>query len=311
MKALICGSFAFDTIMVFPDQFKNHILPDKVHILNVSFMVPEMRREFGGCAGNIAYNLGLLDGNAVPMGTVGHDFDPYERWMDESGMNRSHVTRVAGAFTAQAFITTDMDDNQITAFHPGAMGMAHLNKVSDVKDVTIGIISPDGRDGMIEHAEQFADQDIPFIFDPGQGMPMFNGQELRTFADQATWMTVNDYEWQMFQERTGLSPHDVTERVEALIITRGPEGSHVYTKKHRVEVPAARPNLVKDPTGCGDAYRAGLLYGLMHDMDWETTGRLAALMGMINIEENGTQNHSFSKDELKDRFKDNFKYDFA
>ncbi|NIN36566.1 MAG: carbohydrate kinase family protein [Gammaproteobacteria bacterium] len=308
MKALICGSFAFDTIMVFPDQFKNHILPDKVHILNVSFMVPDMRREFGGCAGNIAYNLNLLSGQVLPMGTVGHDFEPYERWIDNNSIDRSHVKVIDDTFTAQAFITTDLDDNQITAFHPGAMGMSHFNKVTDARDISIGIISPDGRDGMIEHATQFADANIPFIFDPGQGMPMFNGEELTNFVDQATWMTLNDYEWQMFQKKTGLSLDDVKGRLEALIVTRGSEGSRIHTKEKFYEIPIAMPEVITDPTGCGDAFRAGILYGLMNDMDWETTGRLAALMGMVNIEHNGTQNHAHTKDELFAKFEENFSY---
>ena len=310
MSALICGSFAYDNIMVFPDYFKNHILPDKVHMINVSFMVPEMRREFGGCAGNIAYNLKLLDGDALPMGTVGKDFDPYARWMDDNGINRQHVTVIDDAFTAQAFITTDMDDNQITAFHPGSMSFSHLNKISDVDAVSIGIISPDGREGMIEHANQFAEANIPFIFDPSQGLPMFNRDELTRFIDQASWLTVNDYEWQLIQERTGLSPNEVADRVEALIITRGGEGSYIYTKEKRLEIPVAKSEIIKDPTGCGDAYRAGLLYGLMNSMDWETTGRLASLMGMINIEENGTQNHSFTKNEMEEWFKEKFGYKF-
>ena len=206
MSALICGSFAYDNIMVFPDLFKNHILPDKVHMINVSFMVPEMRREFGGCAGNIAYNLKMLDGDAIPMGTVGKDFDPYARWMDNNGISRQHVMVIDDAFTAQAFITTDMDDNQITAFHPGARSFSHSNKISYVDVISLGIISPDGREGMIEHANQFTEANIPFIFDPSQGLPMFSGEELTRFIEQAAWLTVNDYEWQLIQERTGLSP---------------------------------------------------------------------------------------------------------
>ena len=310
MKALICGSFAFDTIMVFPDQFKNHILPDKVHILNVSFMVPDMRREFGGCAGNIAYNLNLLSDHVLPMGTVGHDFEPYERWIDNNSIDRSHVTVIDDAFTAQAFITTDLDDNQITAFHPGAMGMSHFNKVTDASDISIGIISPDGRDGMIEHATQFADANIPFIFDPGQGMPMFNGEELTNFVDQATWMTLNDYEWQMFQKKTGLGLDDVKGRLEALIVTRGSEGSRIHTKEKLYEIPIAMPEVITDPTGCGDAFRAGMLYGLMNDMDWETTGRIASLMGAFKIEQHGTQNHRLSMEEFRARYSEAFASSF-
>jgi adenosine kinase len=308
MSALICGSFAYDTIMVFHDKFKNHILPDKVHILNVSFLVPTMRREFGGCAGNIAYNLKLLGGDPLPMGTVGNDFGPYGEWMDKHGIPRKHLKTLSDTYTAQAFITTDQDDNQITAFHPGAMNFAHEVNVADAKEATIGMVSPDGRDGMLAHAEQFAEAGVPFIFDPGQGLPMFNGEELLSFIDKATWVTLNDYEAQLVADRTGKSFHELAERVEALIITRGGEGSHIYTQKHRHEVPVAKTHAVNDPTGCGDAYRAGLLYGLMNNMDWETTGRIAALIGAIKIAEHGTQNHSFTKDEFEAKFKENFGY---
>ena len=308
MSALICGSFAYDTIMVFNDHFKKHILPDKVHILNVSFLVPEMRREFGGCAGNIAYNLKLLGGDPLPMGTVGKDFGPYADWMDRHGLNRTHLKVLDDAYTGQAFITTDMDDNQITAFHPGAMGMSHLNKITDAKGVTLGIVSPDGRDGMIQHAAQFAAAGIPFIFDPGQGMPMFNGQELLAFVEQAAWVTLNDYEAQLMQERTGKTLEELAQRVQALIVTRGAEGSHIYTNGSRLEIPVVPANEINDPTGCGDAYRAGLLYGLAHKMSWETTGRIAALIGAIKSEHHGTQNHGFARDEFAARFKDSFGY---
>jgi len=306
MSALICGSLAYDNIMVFPDQFKNHILPDKVHMLNVSFMVPEMRREFGGCAGNIAFNLNMLGANAIPMGTVGKDFDPYRYWMDKNKIDQTHLKVIDGAFTGQAFITTDLDDNQITAFHPGAMDYSHENTVSDAEGISIGIISPDGRDGMIQHASQFVEADIPFVFDPGQGLPMFTEEDLKNFFKQATWITVNDYEWQMMQEKTDMSPHDVAELVDALIVTKGGEGSLIYTTEKRYEIPSATPSKLEDPTGCGDAHRAGLLYGLMNDMDWETTGRIASLMGAIKIESHGTQNHSFTMDEFKEKFKSNF-----
>ena len=311
MSALICGSFAYDNIMVFPDYFKNHILPDKVHMLNVSFMVPEMRREFGGCAGNIAYNLNMLDGiAAVPMGKVGLDSGAYSKWMDKNKVNREHVKIFEESFTGQAFITTDLDDNQITAFHPGAMELSHENNISDANDITIGIISPDGREGMLQHAQQFADANIPFVFDPGQGLPMFDGDDIKRFIEQATWVTVNDYEWEMVQEKTGLTPHEVAEQVDALIITRGVEGSHIYVKDKRHEIPSVKPEAIKDPTGCGDAYRAGLLFGLMNEFDWETTGCIASLMGSIKIAHQGSQNHFFTFDEFKDRFKENFEYSF-
>jgi adenosine kinase len=306
MSALICGSMAFDTIMVFRDRFRNHILPDKMHILNVAFHVPEMRREFGGCAGNIAYSLKLVGGDPLPMATVGGDFEPYARWLESRGINLRHVTVLDGTFTAQAFITTDIDDNQITAFHPGAMDGAHANRVDDAAGVTIGMVSPDGRQGMLEHAEQFAAAGIPFVFDPGPGLPQFGGEELVHFIDQATWVCVNDYECGLLQERTGMSPHEIAERVEALIVTLGGQGSHIYTENRRIDVPVAAVREVVDPTGCGDAYRAGLLYGLMHALDWETTGRIAALMGAIKIAHHGTQNHSFDADEFHQRYRDCF-----
>ncbi len=306
MSALLCGSYAYDTIMVFPDQFKNHILPDQVHILNVSFLVPQMRREFGGCAGNIAYNLKLLGGSPLPMATVGGDFGPYADWMDKHGITRQHVKVIDDTYTGQAFITTDLDDNQITAFHPGAMGESHQQKVSDASGVKIGIVSPDGRDGMIQHAEQFAEAGIPFIFDPGQGMPMFDGDDLNRFVDQATYATLNDYEAKLLCDRTGKTLEQIAGELEALVVTRGGEGSHIYTNGQRIEIPPAKISEAKDPTGCGDAYRAGILYGLENGLDWETTGRIAALCGAIKVEHSGTQNHHFTLDEFKARYQENF-----
>lgn len=303
MTALICGSAAYDNIMVFEDSFKNHILPDKIHILNVAFLVPKLRREFGGCATNIAYNLKMLGGVPLPMATVGQDFGPYTQWMTECGIDQTHIRVLDDVFTAQAFITTDLDDNQITAFHPGAMNQSEINKVGDATGVKIGMVSPDGRAGMIEHAEQFAEAGIPFIFDPGQGMPMFDGDDLRKFVEECTYVTVNDYEWQLLKDRTGWDVKDVTAQTEALIVTRGAAGSSVFTKDAQYDIPSAKPQAVEDPTGCGDAYRAGLLYGLSNDLDWETTGRIASLMGSIKIERHGTQNHSFTRDEFESKFK--------
>jgi adenosine kinase len=305
--ALICGSVAYDTILQFPDRFKSHILPDKIHILNVSFLVPDMRREFGGCASNIAYSLKLLGDRGVPMATAGHDFAPYRERMVAQGIAVEHIKVVEGTFTAQAFITTDLDDNQITAFHPGAMQYAHLNKVSDAgPGIALGIVAPDGRQAMIEHAEQFAAAKIPFIFDPGQGMPMFGAEELKTFIGQAHWVAVNDYEWGLLQQKTGFSVSDITAQVAALVVTRGAEGSVIYTEGRTLTVPCAKPRAVVDPTGCGDAYRAGLIHGLLHGLDWERTGRVASLMGAIKIESRGPQNHSFGMAEFERRYRDNF-----
>jgi adenosine kinase len=304
---------------VFPDRFKSHLLPDKLHMLNVSFLVPEMRREFGGCAANIVYGLNLLGDLGVAMATAGHDFAPYRERLVSKGIPVDYIKMVDDTFTAQAFITTDLDDNQITAFHPGAMQYAHLNRVADVVggqgtvgsrgtglDVALGIVAPDGRQAMIEHAAQFKAAGIPFIFDPGQGLPMFGGEELALFIEQATWVAVNDYEWQMLQQKTGLTAAQVASRVDALIVTQGAEGSSIYTKERTWRVPAATPRAVVDPTGCGDAYRAGLIHGLLHGLDWETTGRIASLMGSIKIESRGPQNHNFTKAEFDRRYQDHF-----
>jgi adenosine kinase len=310
MSALICGSFAYDTIMVFHDRFKNHILPEQVHILNVSFLVPDLRREFGGCAGNIAYNLNMLGGDGKPVGTIGEDFEPYAKWMDECGVSREQLRVIPGSYTAQAYITTDKDDNQITAFHPGAMNQAHEIDVSKIPGCTLGMVSPDGRQGMIDHATQFAEAGVPFIFDPGQGMPMFDGESLMDFAEKANWLTFNDYEASLMTERTGKSLEQLAEMVEAVIVTRGGEGSRIVTRQKSYEIPAAPAKALLDPTGCGDAYRAGLVYGLMNDMDWETTGRIAALMGAIKIEHAGTQNHFVTMEAFKHRFEQAFDYSF-
>ena len=310
MNALISGSVAYDHIMVFPDRFARHILPDRIHMLNVSFRVPEMRREFGGCAGNIAYSLNqLAPGRALPMGTAGRDFEPYARWLEENGIDRKRILVVAETYTAQAFITTDLDDNQITAFHPGAMDYAHRNRIDgQERDVRIGTVSPNGRQGMLDHACQFAEAGLPFLFDPGQGTPMFDGKELRQFVDQATWLCANDYEWGLIHDRTGLNERQTADRLQALVVTRGAQGSTIYTNKRQYDVPAVAIPAVVDPTGCGDAYRAGLLYGLLHEMDWETAGRLASLLGAIAAGSPGTQNHRCPYEECMERFQASFGY---
>lgn len=306
MSILVCGSVAYDTIMVFNDRFRNHILPEQIHILNVSFLVPDMRREFGGCAGNIAYNLKLLGTDAHIMATVGEDSEPYFYRFERLGLSCEYVRKVPNTFTAQAFITTDLDDNQINAFHPGAMNHAHENRVVDAAGVKLGIVAPDGRQGMIEHAEQFAAAGIPFIFDPGQGMPMFNGDELKHFLNLATWCTVNDYEARVLCERTGLSEAEIAERVEALIITRGAEGSYIYTGGKRLDIPCAPAAEVEDPTGCGDAYRAGLLHGLANNYGWERTGRLASVMGALKVVSRGGQNHKPTREDIAGLYKQAF-----
>jgi adenosine kinase len=313
MSALICGSLAYDTIMVFSGQFKNEILPDKVHILNVAFLVPELRREFGGTAGNIAYNLKMLGGEPLPMATVGKDFSSYADWLDQNQISRAYVKTILEAYTAQAYITTDLDDNQITAFHPGAMSFAHTQDIASAikAGVKIGALSPDGREAMLLHATQFAEAGLPFIFDPGQGLPMFAGEELKDFIEKATYVAVNDYESEMLMDRTGWTLKEVADQVDALIVTRGSKGSQIFTKGKLYEIPTASAHSLADPTGCGDAYRGGILYGLLNGIDWETTGRIASLLGAIKIERPGPQNHYVTPEEFRARFKKEFRYDLA
>ena len=297
---------AYDTIMVFQDQFKKHILPEQIHILNVAFLVPEMRREFGGCAGNIAYNLALLGGKPLIMATVGDDFSPYAARLETFGLTQKHIRHIPGSYTGQAFITTDLDDNQITAFHPGAMSFSEQNRVSDAGGVGLGIVSPDGREGMLQHAREFHEAGIPWVFDPGQGMPMFSGEELLRFVEQADYVTVNDYEAQLLQDKTGKTIAELAGSTRAFIITRGGEGSIIYADGREIVIPCAKPAALLDPTGCGDAYRAGLLYGIQQGWDWETTGRLSSLCGTIKIASRGGQNHAPTRDELKALYRQHF-----
>jgi adenosine kinase len=308
MSILICGSIAYDSIMVFKGRFAEHILPEQVHILNVSFLVPDLRREFGGCAGNIAYNLKLLGGEPLPMATVGGDAQPYLDRLDALGINRRFVRQVDGTYTAQAFITTDLDDNQITAFHPGAMNQSHLNAVPADGTVKLAIVAPDGRDGMLQHAQQLCDRGIPFVFDPGQGLPMFSGDELLWFIQRSDYVAVNSYEARLLAEKTGLSLAELARKVKAVIVTRGAEGSEIHAGGDVIAIPVAPPQRLVDPTGCGDAYRAGLLYGIAHGMPWETTGRLAAVMGAVKIEASGGQNHAIDRAGIARRFGDAFGY---
>jgi adenosine kinase len=310
MTSLICGSMAFDTIMSFHGRFSEALLADQLHKINVAFLVPGIRREFGGCAGNIAYNLKLLNGDPLIMATVGMDSVPYMERLDKLGISRRCIRTIDDAYTAQAFITTDADSNQITAFHPGAMGSSHQNKVADAGKVKLAIVAPDGRDGMIEHAHDCAKLGIPFIFDPGQGLPMFSGEELIRFIEMATYVAVNDYEAELLTERTGLSLEQVAERVSALVVTRGEQGAEIYTSAQRYDIPVVRVDQVVDPTGCGDAFRAGMLYGLTNDMDWMTIGRLSSLMGAIKIASQGGQNHVLTREAIEQRFEKEFGYRF-
>jgi adenosine kinase len=308
MTSLICGSVAFDTIMSFNGRFSEALLADQLHKINVAFLVPSIRREFGGCAGNIAYNLKLLDGDPLIMATIGQDGSPYLDRLAQLGISKRCIRTIETSYTAQAFITTDADSNQITAFHPGAMALSHENRIADAGKVKLAIIAPDGRDGMLQHAKDCADLKIPFIFDPGQGLPMFDGAELKHFIELATYVAVNDYEAELLTERTGLSLDAIAQRLSALVVTRGERGAEIYTGGKRIDIPCVTIDRVVDPTGCGDAFRAGMLFGLTNDLDWLTTGRLASLMGAIKIEHQGGQNHTPSKDEIEDRFQKEFGY---
>jgi len=308
MKTLICASIAYDSIMVFQGRFKEHILPDQVHILNVSFLVPTLRQEFGGVAGNIAYNLALLQADPLPMGTVGDDGDEYLRRFAALGIDHSKVLRVEGTRTAQAFITTDLDDNQIVAFHPGAMSHSHRNTLPEDTPIALALVGPDGRDGMMAHARALAERQIPFVFDPGQAMPLFSGEELLWFAAQASYLAVNDYEAKLLASKTGREIEDIARGLKALIVTRGGQGSQIHTAGSVVDIPAAPAAQLVDPTGCGDAYRAGLLHGIASGMDWKTTGRLASVMGAMKIEHNGAQRHQSCRADIAQRFFDAFGY---
>jgi adenosine kinase len=306
MRTLICGSIAFDNIMVFQGRFREQILPDQIHILNVAFLVPELRREFGGCAGNIAYNLRMLEGDPLIMATVGSDATPYQQRLEKLGFDCRHVREVPESFTAQAFITTDMDDNQITAFHPGAMNHSHLNHVTSDTGAKLAIVAPDGREGMLQHARELAALGIPFIFDPGQGMPMFSGEELLDFIDKASYVAVNDYEGKVLEEKTGRSLKELSGQVEALIVTRGGEGSTIISKSKQFDIPCVKAEQLVDPTGCGDAYRAGLLYGIATGRDWQATGQLASLMGSLKIASRGGQNHLITRAEIARLYRRHF-----
>ena len=308
MKILVTGSIAYDTIMVFPDRFRNHLLADQLHILNVCFLTPEMRREYGGTAGNIGYNLRLLGEQPLVMAAVGEDIAPYLARFEKLGMGAAHLRRIAGQFTAQAFITTDLDDNQITAFHPGAMNYAHENHIGRELAAGIAIIAPDGKQGMLQHARECAGAGVPFLFDPGQGLPMFSGAELAELVRLADYLAVNDYEGRMLEEKTGRRLEELAGEVKALVVTHGAQGSVLFAGGQRHDIPCVQADAVADPTGCGDAYRAGLLYGIAHGWDWPSTGKLGAVMGAIKIAHRGAQNHAPASGEVEERFRRAFGY---
>ena len=308
MTTLVTGSIAYDTIMVFPDRFRNHLLPDQLHILNVCFLTPEMRREYGGTAGNIGYNLRLLGDQPLVMATVGEDIDPYVARLRKLGIGTEQLKRIPGQFTAQGFITTDLDNNQITNFHPGAMNFSHENHVTRSLGARLAIIGPDGKRGMQQHASECAEQGVPFLFDPGQGLPMFSGAELEEFLRLADYVAVNDYEGKLLEEKTGRNLEDIGRGVKALVYTQGARGSIIFAAGQRHDIPCVEADSVVDPTGCGDAYRAGLLYGILHGWDWPSAGKLGAVMGAIKIAHRGGQNHHAPREEIQARFKRAFGY---
>ena len=308
--ALLCGSLAFDKIMQYHGRFGDTLLADQLHRVNVSFLVPTLRTEYGGCAANIAYNLKMIGGEPLMMGTLGQDGGDYLKRMEEQGLETRGIRTIAEAYTAQCFVTADQDNNQINAFHPGAMEYSHQNNVADQGAIRVAIISPDGRDGMIKHARDCAEQKVPFMFDPGQQLPMFSGEELITFIGQASYLACNDYEFEMVMDRTGLSQADIAARLDALIITRGEAGSDIYAGGEHIKIPAVTAPSVVDPTGCGDAYRAGLLFGITNDLDWATSGRIASLMGAIKIASAGGQNHRFTPEEFDAQFETAFGFKF-
>lgn len=307
---LICGSLAFDKIMQYHGRFAETLLADQLHRVNVSFLVPTLRTEYGGCSANIAYNLKLLGGEPLIMATLGQDGADYLERLRNFGIETRAIKTIADAYTAQCFVTADQDNNQINAFHPGAMQFSHENKVADQGPLRVAIIAPDGRDGMLQHARDCAAQGLPFMFDPGQQLPMFSGEELLAFIGQATYLAANDYEFEMVMDRTGLSLDEIASRLDALIVTRGEKGSEIYANGQRHDIPAVPATAVVDPTGCGDAYRAGLLFGIAQGYDWPTTGRLASLLGAIKIAHQGGQNHSFTPSEIADKFESAFGYRF-
>jgi adenosine kinase len=292
MPALICGSLAFDTIMTFEGRFAEQIMPEQLHILNVSFLVPGLRREYGGCAGNIAYSLTQLGGAALPMATVGNDGLDYVAHLRNKGISTEFIRELTDTYTAQAMIMTDRDNNQITAFHPGAMSQAHLSEITARSDIKLGIISPDGRDAMLQHAAQFKAAGIPFMFDPGQGLPMFNGEELLSFVEQATWVTVNDYEGRMLSERTGLDSSEISRLVEGLVVTLGAQGCEVWVDGQMTHVPPVKATQLVDPTGCGDAFRGALLFGLERGWSLVQCCELGNRVGAHKIATPGCQNYT-------------------
>jgi len=298
MKAVVCGSFAYDNILNFEGNFSDHLIESELNNINVSFLCPNMRREFGGCAGNIIYNLVSIGADAFALGTMGSDAGPYLDWMKNNKISTKYIKVINSSYTAQAYITTDSKANQITTFHPGAMQYANQIKIPLDESVTLGLISPDGRDGMIEHTKQLIEMNVPYVFDPGQGMPMFNKEELEFFTTNASWVVMNDYEFKMYSEITSFTIQNIVQNGKVLVITNGEKGSNIFTDKENLSIQTPKVEFPKDPTGCGDAYRAGIIYGIMKSMSLEAIGELSSELGALKVKSFGTQNHKIS-DNIK------------
>jgi len=291
MKAVVCGSFAYDNVLSYEGVFSDYLIESELNNINISFLCANLRREYGGCAGNIIYNLASIGANALAIGTMGRDADPYLEWMKSNNINTNFIKIIKESYTAQAYITTDQKANQITTFHPGAMQYSNLVNIPNDTSISLGLISPDGREGMIDHTKQLVEMKIPYIFDPGQGMPMFNKDELNFFTENASWVIMNNYEFKMYKENTGFSSSDIVKKNKILIITDGDKGSKIFTNNKKLDIPAIKVDMPKDPTGCGDAYRAGLVYGIMKDMSLEKIGELSSALGAHKVKSFGTQNH--------------------
>jgi len=301
MSVVVCGSLAYDNLMEFDGKFGDYILPDQIHILSVAFNVPRLRKEFGGCAGNIAYNLKLLGIEPIITATVGQDFDSYGSWLEKNDISKDAIQIIDNMYTAQCFITTDSNNNQLTSFHPGAMDEGHKNPISLTDNIEMAIIAPDGKQSTIEHAEQLHEQSIPIMYDPGQGLPMFNKDEIEKIIGLSDWIILNEYEANLISEITGKPLKDIVKNLKAAVVTKGNKGSEIFVGDERIIIEPIKATKDLDPTGCGDAYRAGLIYGICHQMSWQQSGKIGSMMGSIKVASNGTQNHTFKVKEILEK----------
>ena len=301
MSVVVCGSLAYDNLMEFDGKFGDYILPDQIHILSVAFNVPRLRKEFGGCAGNIAYNLKLLGIEPIITATVGQDFDSYGSWLEKNDISKDAIQIIDNMYTAQCFITTDSNNNQLTSFHPGAMDEGHKNPISLTDNIEMAIIAPDGKQSTIEHAEQLHQQSIPIMYDPGQGLPMFNKDEIEKIIGLSDWIILNEYEANLISEITGKPLKDIVKNLKAAVVTKGNKGSEIFVGDERIIIEPIKATKDLDPTGCGDAYRAGLIYGICHQMSWQQSGKIGSMMGSIKVASNGTQNHTFNVKEILEK----------